>query len=92
MAKYTIIIKPNADKHLAQIYKSGDKSSIQKIETFFLELESHPHEGTGRPEQLKHELSGFWSRRINKKDRLIYDIDESEQIVTLYSAKGHYGE
>jgi len=54
-------------------------------------LEIHPKIGTGNPEQLKYQLSGFWSRRINKKDRLIYEIiEEPENLVVIISALGHY--
>jgi toxin YoeB len=55
-----------------------------------LELENHPTTGTGKPELLKHELSGYWSRRLNKKDRIIYQILEDEVIVVVVSALGHY--
>lgn len=56
-----------------------------------LEFEDNPKIGTGNPEQLKHQLSGFWSRRINKKDRLIYEIiEEPEKLVVVVSALGHY--
>jgi toxin YoeB len=48
----------------------------------------HPFEGTGKPELLKHNLSGCWSRRINQKDRLIYEVMEDS--VHIQSARGHY--
>ncbi|WP_323670358.1 Txe/YoeB family addiction module toxin [Psychroflexus montanilacus] len=44
----------------------------------------------GKPEQLKHNLSGYWSRRINKKDRLIYQVVEDIVTVYIISAIGHY--
>ena len=40
------------------------------------DLSIHPTMGEGKPEELKYELSGFWSRQINKKDRLIYQIND----------------
>ena len=54
------------------------------------ELKEHPYTGTGNPEELKYELSGFWSRRINKKDRLIYEVQEEVVTVFVVSAFGHY--
>ncbi|MGZ3872978.1 MAG: Txe/YoeB family addiction module toxin [Mucilaginibacter sp.] len=48
----------------------------------------HPETGIGRPERLKYQLSGMWSRRINREHRLIYEI--AENAVFIYSAKGHY--
>ncbi|WP_457133250.1 type II toxin-antitoxin system YoeB family toxin [Mucilaginibacter sp. UYNi724] len=44
----------------------------------------------GNPEQLKYELAGFWSRRINRKDRLIYKVEEDIVMVFVVSAMGHY--
>ncbi len=91
MAKYQIIVKPKAESDFLKIEKSGDKSSIKKLETIILELETHPYSGIGHPEALKHHLSGYWSRRINKKDRLIYQvIEEPEKWVVIISALGHY--
>ncbi|HNW51255.1 MAG TPA: Txe/YoeB family addiction module toxin [Prolixibacteraceae bacterium] len=69
---------------------SGDIRVQKKIQALIKELETHPTLGTGQPEQLKGNLSNFWSRRINKKDRLIYDIDNTSNIITIYSIKGHY--
>ena len=55
------------------------------------ELEYNPKIGVGNHEPLKHELSGFWSRRINNKDRLIYEIiEEPNKLVVIISALGHY--
>ncbi|EON77716.1 YoeB toxin protein [Lunatimonas lonarensis] len=51
------------------------------------ELTEHPFSGTGKPEPLKHSLSGMWSRRINKEHRLIYEVLETA--VVVHHAKGH---
>lgn len=77
MGKFRIEIKPDAQKDLEKHYKSGDKASIKKIEKILLELSENPFLGIGQPEPLKHELSGYWSWRINQKDRIIYRIDET---------------
>jgi len=90
MGRYSIDIEKMAKKQLADLYKLGNKADIKKVEVIIMELEEHPETGIGNPEQLKYELSGFWSRRINSKDRLVYKINELEVIVTLLSAKGHY--
>ena len=90
MGKYFIEIKETAQKEMKQIQKSGDKATIKKLELILVELENHPTTGTGKPEQLKHELSGYWSRRLNKKDRLIYQILEKEVIVVIVSALDNY--
>ena len=90
MGKYSIEVKPIAQKHLLEHLKSGDKASIKKIEKIFLDLSEKPFEGVGNPEELKYELLGFWSRKINMKDRLIYFVEDYNVIVYVVSAKGHY--
>ena len=67
MGQFRLEVDGNAKVDFEKIYKSGDKASIKKLEKIILELQEHPTFGTGNPEQLKHHLSGFWSRRINKK-------------------------
>lgn len=71
--------------------KAGDRPTIKKIQKLLNELMEHPLTGTGQPEMLKHKLKGLYSRRINKKHRLIYTI--KEEIITVYvlSAYSHYG-
>lgn len=92
MGEYKVIISYTAQKHLFTIQKSGDKSSIKKVEKIIAELHIHPEIGVGNPERLKFELSGLWSRRINQKDRLIYKIEDEIVTVTIISALGHYGD
>ncbi len=91
MGEYFIEIKETAKKDFIKIYKSGNKSTINKLEKIVKELAVHPFTGSGSPEQLKHQLAGYWSRRLNRKDRLIYEVvEEPERIVVLISALGHY--
>ncbi|MGE6354358.1 Txe/YoeB family addiction module toxin [Flavobacterium sp. NPDC079362] len=52
----------------------------------------NPFEGVGKSEALKHELSGLWSREINKKDRLLYRVKEELVTVVVISAMGHYSD
>ncbi|GAB1462157.1 Txe/YoeB family addiction module toxin [Pedobacter sp.] len=71
-------------------YRLGAKASIQKIEKILTELEATPYSGYGQPAQLKYELSNYWSSSINKKDRMIYAVEENIVTVTIMSAIGHY--
>jgi len=87
---YTIKILPQADKDIRKYQKAGNKSAIKKIQIIIKELELHPTSGTGQPEQLKYELTGYWSRRIDKKNRLTYRIEEDIVTVVIVSAIGHY--
>jgi len=91
MGQFKLEIGEIAQKHLKQHYKSGDKGSIKKIEKILLELSQTPYAGTGNPELLKYDLAGFWSRRINQKDRIIYKVEEDIVTVFVISAMGHYG-
>lgn len=92
MAKYTIVLRPTAEKDLLKHKKSGNAAAIKKITALFADLENHPYTGVGNPEPLKHELAGLWSRRINQKDRLVYEVKENIVTVFVLSAMGHYSE
>jgi toxin YoeB len=72
--------------------KSGNKSLLKKIYSLIEDIQLHPFEGIGKPEPLKHNLLGYWSRRINQEHRIIYEvIDENTvNILSILSLKGHY--
>jgi toxin YoeB len=88
--KYTVEISPLAEKHIQFFKKSGQKILLKKIEKLIDELELHPYEGTGKPEALKYENLGKWSRRIDQRHRLIYEVFEDEVLIEVISAFGHY--
>ncbi|MBA0885493.1 Txe/YoeB family addiction module toxin [Flavobacterium undicola] len=90
MGKFRVEITDSAKAHFKKQYKSGDKASINKLEKILVELEETPFTGIGNPEPLKHNYSGYWSRRINQKDRMIYKVEEAIVTVTVISALGHY--
>ena len=88
---YTILFHKMALKDIDKIIKSGNKIDIVKLDSILEELKLHPKHGIGNPELLKYNLAGFWSRRINRKDRIIYEIiEEPERMVVIISALGHY--
>ena len=88
---YELILLPEAERHLIEWSKSGQKKVLNKIANMLDELRHHPTTGTGKVEQLKGNLSGFWSRRIDKSSRMIYKIEEEKVIVMVVSLKGDYG-
>lgn len=92
MGKYTIRVEKSAAQDLKKLYKSGRKSDIAKVERIFKELSETPESGIGEPEKLTYALGGFWSRRINKKDRIVYEIIDSEIVVVVVSVLGHYSD
>jgi toxin YoeB len=90
MGKYKVEITENAEKDFQKQRKSGNKAILLKIDKIFNELKEHPYTGTGKPEPLKHNLQGLWSRRVNQKDRLVYEVVENIVTVYILSAIGHY--
>ena len=87
---YKLLLTKKAEEHLKERKKSGQKKTLLKIISLFEELQLHPTLGTGQVEQLKRNLSGYWSRRIDKCSRMVYFIEEDKVIVTIISLKGHY--
>ena len=71
--EFTKIALSDIEKHK----KSGDRATLMKIQRLLNELIEHPRTGTGQPEMLKHDLHGLFSRRINRKHRLVYKIKMS---------------
>ena len=72
--------------------KRHEPSSFKKLIKLLNELAEHPRTGTGRPEQLKGDRSGQWSRRITEKHRLVYEIHDTEVVVLVLTSYGHYDE
>ena len=87
---YKILLTKKAEEHLKEWKKSGQKKTLLKIISLFEELQLHPTSGTGQVEQLKGNLSGYWSRRIDKGSRMVYFIEEDKVVVTIISLKGYY--
>lgn len=92
MGRYHVDLADQAKEDFRKIKKSGDKKSIKRLEKIVEELSEEPTKGIGEPEQLKHGLSGMWSRKINKKDRVVYEINENTITVLVLSALGHYND
>ena len=63
-------------------WQTEDRKTLRKINTLLKDIERNGNEGIGKPEPLTRDLSGFWSRRINQKDRLIYAL-EMDQIIII---------
>ena len=76
----------------ARKLKSEEPKAFQKLLKLELELKEHPRTGTGKPEPLSGNRAGEWSRRITKRHRLIYEIHDTEVVVLVLTAYGHYGD
>ncbi|HRP59599.1 MAG TPA: Txe/YoeB family addiction module toxin [Vicingus sp.] len=92
MGKFRLKIEKAAQIDIKKHYKSGNKATIKKIEQILIELTEHPTTGIGQPEQLKFELAGKWSRRINQKVHMVYSINNVIVTVQVLSAMGHYSD
>lgn len=69
-------------------WQTENRKTLRKINTLLKDIERNGNEGIGKPEPLTGDLSGFWSRRINQKDRLIYAL-EMDQIIII-ACQYHY--
>ncbi|MEI8093718.1 MAG: Txe/YoeB family addiction module toxin [Spirochaetales bacterium] len=65
-----------------------DKKQLKKIHELIKDIERTPFEGIGKPEALKFNLKGFWSRRIDHEHRLVYRVDS--EVLSLISLRFHY--
>ena len=69
-------------------WQAEDKKMLKKINELIKDISRTPFEGIGKPEPLKYDLAGFWSRRIDREHRLVYQYVEGE--VLIYSCRYHY--
>jgi toxin YoeB len=67
---------------------SEDKNMLKKINELIKDIQRTPYAGKGKPEPLKYDLAGLWSRRIDREHRLVYQVKEKELLI--YSCKYHY--
>ena len=70
--------------------KNGNKTVQEKISTLIEDILKHPFTGIGKPEPLKHQLSGSWSRRITLTDRLVYSVNLENNTIEIETVRGHY--
>ncbi len=73
---------------LAYWKKMGDSKIQKRISDLLRSIQETPFQGIGKPEPLKHQLSGSWSRRINREHRLVYRV--SDEMILVESVRGHY--
>lgn len=68
--------------------KSGNVAVLKKTRNLIESIMQNPFQGIGKPEALKHNLTGCWSRRINKEHRIIYEVYDKK--IIIHSLKDHY--
>lgn len=69
-------------------WQKQDKKTLKRINTLINDIKRNPFDGIGKPEPLKENLSGYWSRRIDDKNRVVYY--EQDNIVYILACQGHY--
>lgn len=69
-------------------WQSQDKKTLKRINKLIADTRRSPFDGIGKPEALKENLSGFWSRRIDESNRLVYAVNDSH--LTILSCRYHY--
>ena len=85
-----IILLEQAQKDRDYWKKSGNKAIMNRITALLKDIMEHPYSGIGKPEPLKYDLAGKWSRRINSEHRLIYSVNENIITVYVFSMRYHY--
>jgi len=71
-----------------EIWQQRDKKIINKINKLLKDIERNGYKGIGKPEPLKHNLQGFWSREIDEKHRLVYRVERGQ--IEIAQCMGHY--
>lgn len=69
-------------------WQKDDKKMLRKINDLIKDIQRTPYDGLGKPEPLKFDLTGYWSRRIDQEHRLVYQFQDGELFV--YSCRYHY--
>jgi len=69
-------------------WQAEDKKMLKRINELIKDIQRSPHEGLGKPEPLKYDLTGLWSRRIDREHRLVHQV--SGEDILIYSCRFHY--
>jgi toxin YoeB len=85
-----IAFTPKAESQLKYWKQTGNLIVLKRIRQLLESISITPFEGIGKPEPLKHELSGYWSRRITQEHRLVYTIKNNE--IIIIQCRFHYDE
>ena len=86
---YKIAFTPQASEDF-NFWKATSPKIAEKIKAMLREMQEHPFSGIGKPEPLKYQFSGAWSRRINHKDRLVYQVNGDVVTVFVLAMRFHY--
>jgi toxin YoeB len=85
-----IVLLEQAQKDREYWKESENKAIMNRITALLKDIVEHPYTGKGKPEPLKYDLAGKWSRRINSEHRIIYSVNEDIVTVYVFAMKYHY--
>lgn len=85
-----IVLLEQAQKDRDYWKESGNNAIMNRITALLKDIVEHPYTGIGKPEPLKYDLAGKWSRRINSEHRLIYSVNEDIVTVYVFAMRYHY--
>ena len=85
-----IKFSPKAQEDIEYWKKSGNQTVMNRITILLRDMSEHPYTGIGKPERLKYEFTGKWSRRINEKHRIVYIVREIENDIYILALRYHY--
>lgn len=89
---YTAVFSNSAKRALQEL-KRRDRKKLEKVQDLIVEILNSPRIGRGKPERLRHWADrDVWSRRINQKDRIVYEIRDNVLIIEVITIGGHYGD
>lgn len=86
---FTVIYSAHAQDDLL-FWARSNKKTFKKIILLLEDMTVSPYQGIGKPELLRYEWSGCYSRRIDSKNRIVYRVDEEEQTIFVYMLRHHY--
>jgi toxin YoeB len=84
-----VVFSPSALNDL-KLFKSGNQKLVFRILEIITDIQSEPFKGIGKPEPLKGNYQGYWSRRIDEEHRLVYKVTDSS--IEIHSCYGHYSQ
>ena len=88
--KYRIVLTEQAADDYRFWKSSGNKAVLNKITRLLEDMAEHPFIGIGKPEALKYELAGYWSRRINSEHRIVYRVVDEVIEIHILAMRYHY--
>ncbi len=71
-------------------FQANERKLLKKMNMLIKDIQREPFEGLGKPEALKSNLSGYWSRRINGEHRLVYEVNDTQTKLVIISCRYHY--